>query len=241
MKLYHILFLIPVWGLGQLSGKTDKIYKKLSLSDMVESSSVGGFAGAESDAYKLYSELGRTATDKEIEYIAYNGVPVSKTYASYLVFSRKLPFLEKLFVHHLKNNDPVTVAEGCMVSRTFLADELYKYIFMEKEHVKRVEENIRYRDSLKALKNSDPELLNSANRRNMERTGWTEKEIDSVLIKLEKMVLDNDASSKNLIEYIAEFNYYTDRKHPEYADRLVYFDKKYSSEMIRKYLEFCRS
>jgi len=241
MKLYIILLLIPVWGLGQLSGKTDKIYKELSLSDRVEASFIGGFAGDESKTYKLYTELSKTATDKDIEYIAYHGNPVSKTYASYLVFSRKLPFLDQLFTHYLKNNDSIVVMEGCMASHTFLADELYKHIFWVKEKVKRVEENIKYRDSLQALKNPDPKLLDSANQRNMERTQWTEKEIDSVLVKLEKSVLDDNTSSKSLIEYIAEFNYYTDRKHPEYVDRLVYFDQKYNSEMIKKYLEFCRN
>jgi hypothetical protein len=241
MRLYHALLLIPVWGLGQLSDKTDNIYKKLSMSDKIESSSVGGYAGEESSVYKLYIELGENATDKEVEYIAFNGNPVARTYASYLVFSRKLPFLNKLLTHHLKNNEEIEVIEGCIVSHTFVADELYKHIFWRKEQVKRVEENIKYRDSIKALKNPDPVLLASANQRNMERTRWTEAEIDSVLVTMEKSVLADPSSSKSLVEYIAEFNYYTDRKHPEYADRLAYFEQKYHSEMIKKYLDFCRN
>lgn len=35
------------------------------------------------------------------------------------------------------------------------------------------------------------------------------------------------------------FDHYKEKKRPEYYEKLAYLKKKYNSEIIKKYLEFC--
>lgn len=98
---------------------------------------------------------------------------------------------------------------------------------------------MKYKDSIKGLNNPDQELLNCIALFDTENSKWTEKEIDFLLIQFDNLILDDPSSSQSLVEFIAESNYYTEKKHPEYYNKMAYFEKKYNSEMIRKYMEFC--
>lgn len=118
---------------------------------------------------------------------------------------------------------------------SFLADELYKNVFWEKDGLKSRIADKKYVDSMRALKYQD-ELLDQMDQREIR---WAETELDSVLMKFEQLVLNDSSSTKSLVEIIAGVYHYKEKKRPEYYERLAYFEKKYNSEMIKKYLEFC--
>ncbi|WP_099767062.1 hypothetical protein [Chryseobacterium sp. 52] len=238
MKITCILFLIPASGFGQLSPEINKLYGELLKSKRVESAAIG-YGGSESEVYKLFTEFNKKASDKEVEYIAFNGSPVAKAYSSYAVFNRKLKTLDQLFDSYLKNNEPISIIQGCVGSNSHLADELYKMVFWEKDNIKATEVYRKEKDSIKSLKNSEQNLLDFIETFDTEESKWTVKEIDSVLIKFDCMVLNNPSSPKSLVELITGCYYYIEKKHPEYHNKLAYFEKKYNSEEIKKYLEFC--
>lgn len=226
--------MIPALSFGQLSPEINKLYEELSKSKYVESAAIG-YAGSESEVYKLFAEIDKKASDQEVEYIAFNGNPVAKVYGSYAVFNRKLKTLSQLFDSYLKNNEPISIKRGCVGSNTHLADELYTTVFWEKDYIKDTEANRKHKASLK----TKHELLNFIQLLgNTKESKWTMQEIDSVLIKFDRMILANPSSSQNLVEQITESNFFIKRKHPEYHDKLAYFEKKYSSEKIKKYLKF---
>ena len=236
MKQYCILFLIPALSFAQLSEKTNEIYKKLSESNRVESAGIG-YAGERSSVFELYSDLDKNASDEEIEYMAYHGTPVVKTYVSRTFFERKLNGLDKLFSYYLKHNDSIKVKSGCGGFNSFLADELYENVFWEKDGLKSRIATKKYVDSMRALKYQD-ELLDQMDQREIR---WAETELDSVLMKFEQLILNDSSSTKHLVELIAGVYHYKAKKRPEYYERLAYFEKKYNSEIIKKYLEFCRN
>ncbi len=232
MKIFAFLLLIPILNFGQLSPKVNKLYQKLSANDKVESQYAGDFFG-ENPAYRCFLEINDIATDKEVEYMAYHGNPVVKTYASKIIFKRKLKSLDELFKYYLKNNNPVIVIEGCMVDDSFLVDELYKSAFNEKGKIENITWYKKHEDSI--IKNGG-EPFDATHEWN--QTTWTKDEINSLLETFEQNILDKNSSSKRLVEMIAEFNFYTETKSP-YFQKFIYFDEKYNSEMIKKYIEFC--
>jgi len=231
MKIFSFLIFIPIFYFGQLSPKVNKLYQKLSESDMVESQQVGDFFG-ESPVYRCFLDISDIATDKELEYMAYNGNPVVKTYVSKGIFRRKLKSLNNLFNYYLKHNDSVSILEGCIENHSFLADELYKYAFREKMNIDNMKWREKHRDSItKAGGKLIEEIYEN-------KTLWKEEEIDSLLVEFENTILNDQSSSKRLVEIVAEYNFYTDKKIP-YFQKLIYFDEKYNSEMIKQYIEFC--
>ncbi|HBV14261.1 hypothetical protein [Chryseobacterium carnipullorum] len=233
MKITGLLFFIPAFCFGQLSPEINKLYDELSKSKRVESAAIG-YGGSESEVYKLFVEIDKKASDKEVEYIAFNGNPVAKTYGSYSVFNRKLKILDQLFDSYLKNNEPISIIQGCVGSNSHLADELYKMVFWEKDNIKATEVYRKHKASIK----TEHELSNFIQLFGVKESKWTMKEIDSVLIKFDRIVLDNPSSPQNLVELITESYFFIKRKHPEYHDKLAYFEKKYNSEEIKKYLNF---
>ncbi|SHL79532.1 hypothetical protein SAMN05444360_104212 [Chryseobacterium carnipullorum] len=233
MKITGLLFFIPAFCFGQLSPEINKLYDELSKSKRVESAAIG-YGGSESEVYKLFVEIDKKASDKEVEYIAFNGNPVAKTYGSYSVFNRKLKILDQLFDSYLKNNEPISIIQGCVGSNSHLADELYKMVFWEKDNIKATEVYRKHKASIK----TEHELSNFIQLFDAKESKWTMKEIDSVLIKFDRIVLDNPSSPQNLVELITESYFFIKRKHPEYHDKLAYFEKKYNSEEIKKYLKF---
>lgn len=236
MKIIGLLFFIPAFG--QLSPEINKLYDKLSKSKRVESAAIG-YGGSESEVYKLFVEIDKKASDKEVEYIAFNGNSIGKAYGAKIAFRRKLKIMEKLFTSYLKNNEKIITMQGCVISHSYLADELYQNIFWEKKNIREKAFIIQYKDSIQSLKNPEQGVLDFVNMFDTEESKWTEKEIDSLLIQFDQLVLNDSTSSQSLVEFIAESYYYTDIKHPEYYNKLAYFEKKYNSEMIRQYLEFC--
>lgn len=238
MKIFSILFLIPVLSFGQLSPEIDKLTKELSKSERVESSFIG-YGEGESKVYKLFTEINKKASDKEVEYIALNGNAVSKAYGAKIAFRRKLKVMERMLTSYLKNNEKIITMQGCMASHSYLADELYQHIFWEKKNIKEKAFKRQYKDSIQSLKNPEEGLLDFVNMLDTEESKWTEKEIDSLLIQFDQLILNDPATSQSLVEFIAESYYYKEIKHPEYYNKLAYFEKKYHSEMIRQYLEFC--
>ncbi len=238
MKPYCILLLIPALGFGQLSGKTNEIYKKLSESKRVESKGIG-YAGERSNVFELYAALDKSASDQEIEYLAYHGTPIVKTYVSQAFFARKLKGLDKLFSYYLKHNDSVRIMSGCVIYDSFLANELYKSVFWEKDGMKMRIADKKFVDSMRALKDLDPMKPEVLDQLDPGESKWNEAELDSVLMKFEQLVLNDPSPTKRLVELIAGVYHYKEKKRPEYYERLAYFEKKYSSEIIKEYLEFC--
>lgn len=241
MRNVIILLLIPTLFTAQLSDKINDLYKKMSKSERVESEFIS-FSMEESKVYKLFSQMSENASDSELQYMGYNGNAVVKTYVSYITFSRKSKLLENIFEYYLKNNIPVDIKQGCTGYSSHIADELYKYIFNEKDIIKRGVEYKKYKDSILSIKGPEPSLLYLLNQidevNEKHEIVWTEKEVDSILVKFEQLVLNDESSPQYLVEIIAEANYQSKEKRA-YSQKLIYFNRKYNSEFIKKYLEFC--
>ncbi|MFC5872900.1 hypothetical protein ACFP3I_25020 [Chryseobacterium arachidis] len=182
--------------------------------------------------------MGDAASNKELEYIAYNGHHVPKYYAMINLFRQKSKSLEKLFRHYRKSNDSVSILKGCVGGFSRLDEEMYLNIFFEKQVIKQTEWKKKWKDSMIINnKQNTAEYLGTENLLNT-KTNWTQKEIDSLINKLDIIILDDHESSKRLVEMVAELNFYTETKRP-YFQKLIYFNEKYSSEIIKKYIEFC--
>jgi len=236
MRILILLLTFPTLFFGQLSPKVNAFYQQLSKSKRAESKNIG-YSGSESELYKIHSEMGKIATDKEVEYIAFNGNAVTKFYATNILFDRKSIFLEKLFDFYVKNNDLIDVLGGCITNRSHLADELYEKVAFEKENIKQAKWERKWKDSMIINKKENtPEYLNMVDMLTTE-TKWANKEIDSLIYNFDQIVLNNQQSPQNIVEMVCTYHLYENVKIP-YHEKLVYFEKKYNSEYIRKYLEF---
>ncbi len=51
--------------------------------------------------------------------------------------------------------------------------------------------------------------------------------------------MDDLNSSEKMVEFICGYYLYQRKKVP-YYEKIAYFEKKYNSEYIKKYLDFCR-
>lgn len=178
-------------------------------------------------------DLKNIATDKELEYMVHQGNPVAKTYAGKIIFLRKSKSLQELFTFFLKNNDPFAILEGCMGSDSFLADELYRLDFREKIEIDRTNWRLKRNDSIIKVGGKPYKMVFPEN-----KAIWTDTEIDSLLVRFEQEILNNSSSSKTLVELLAENNFYSEIKRP-YYQKLMYFEEKCHSEMIKRYIDFC--
>lgn len=238
IKVLTFLVLIPILHFGQLSPKVNEYYQQVSKSKRAESSHIGD-SGSESKVYKLHLELDKAATDKEVEYIAYNGNSVAKYYASNILFNRKSKSLEKLFTYYLKTKDSVSVLKGCVGNISSLDTEIYLNVISEKQIIEEMEWEKKWKDSMIINKKQNtPEYLNVVEMFNT-KTIWTKKEIDSLTQKFDQIVLNDLNSSEKMVEFICGHYLYARKKVP-YYEKIAYFEKKYSSEYIKKYLKFCR-
>ncbi|KMQ61467.1 hypothetical protein ACM46_15735 [Chryseobacterium angstadtii] len=206
MRISYILFFIPALSFGQLSSEIENLYGELSKSKNVESAHIG-YGMSESKVYKLFEEINKKASDKEVEYIAFKGNSVAKAYASYAVFSRKLKILDQLFDDYIKNNDSISIIQGCVGSKSHLADELYRMIFWEKDNIKMTEVYRKHKASIK----TEHELVNFIELFSIVESKWKVEEIDSVLIKFDQMVLNNPSSPQSLVELITGCYYYIEK------------------------------
>ncbi|WP_139176769.1 hypothetical protein [Chryseobacterium wanjuense] len=236
MKILIILICLPCFIFGQLSPKVKTFYDQLSMSKRAEGKNIG-FAGSESDLYKIHEEMAKIATDEEVEYIAFNGNPVTKYYATNILFERKSKSLEKLFQYYLKSKDSVSVLRGCVGETDHLSSKIYTRLNFEKQIIKQTEFEKKWRDSMIINKQPMPDdyfdLFNT-------KTSWTIKEIDSLINTLDQIVLNDHKSPKYLVEIICGYHLSESLKVP-YFEKIAYFEEKYNSEYIRKYMKFCRS
>ncbi|MCA6066221.1 hypothetical protein JI747_003460 [Chryseobacterium sp. RG1] len=238
IKVLIFLVLFPILHFGQLSTKVNEYFQQISQSKRAESSHIG-VSGSESEVYKLHLELDKIATDKEIEYIAYNGNPVAKYYASNILFNRKSKSLEKLFKYYLKTKDSVSVLKGCVGGVSSLDTKIYLNVISEKQLIDKMEWEKKWKDSMIInKKNNTPEYLSVVEMFNA-KTIWSKKEIDFLTQKLDQIVLNDLNSSEKMVEFICGHYLYTRKKVP-YYEKIAYFEKKYHSEYIKKYLKFCR-
>lgn len=239
MKLLTFLIFIPILHFSQLSPKVNEYYKLISKSNRAESSHIG-FSGSESELYKLHLELDKLASDKEIEYIAFNGSPAAKYYAANILFNRKSKSLESLFKYYLKTKDSVNILKGCVGGVSRLDYEIYLNLISEQQVINQMNWEKKWKDSMIINnKKNTPEYLSTIEMLNT-KTIWTEKEIESLTYKFDEIVLDNLDSSEKMIELICGHYLYQRKKIP-YYEKIVYFEKKYSSEYIKKYLDFCKN
>ncbi|MFZ4928241.1 hypothetical protein [Chryseobacterium sp. Mn2064] len=238
MKKTILLFLISASCFGQLSPKVNELYQELSKSNQYESKNIG-IDGHESEPYKIHTEIGKIATDQELEFIALHGNVVAKTYISNILISRKSKVLEEIFKRYLETNDSIKIRSGCVGYQSFLADEMYKGIVFEREKIKRA----RYYKKLKNKFLHSKKRLNSFDLDIIEslkiETQWKPKEIDSLQYKLDQIVLDNKESSENIVNLMCSYYLDTKIKIPYYK-KMIYFEEKYNSEYIKDYLKFCR-
>ncbi|MFL9832459.1 hypothetical protein [Chryseobacterium terrae] len=234
MKKSFLLIIFPILSYGQLSTRISELYKELSKSERYEGSHIG-YEGKESKVYNTYKEINKLASDKEIEYIAFNGNAVPKMYATKTLFEKKSKQFLKAFNYARQNNQQLKGISGCVGYSTFLADKIYQIVFQEKEIIRKAKEFKIFSDSILNAKNLPDGYDKSIIEEFKVETKWTNPEIDSLLLKMEELVLNDKNSSQSLVELVCEYNFYTNQKKP-YYDKLLYFDKKYNSELIKQYL-----
>lgn len=238
MKILIFLIFIPFFIFGQLSPKVNEFYQKISNNKRAEAKNIS-IDGHESELYKIHVEMGKIATDQEVEYIAFNGNPIAKYYAVNILFNRKSKSLEKLFKYYVKSKDSVHILKGCIGGISGLDYELYLNVVSEKQTIDQSAWEKKWKDSMIINKKQNtPEYLNLVDMLNTE-TNWTHKEIDSLTYKFDQIVLDDTESSEKIIEFICGRYLYENVKVP-YYEKIAYFEKKYNSEYIKKYLNFCR-
>lgn len=238
MKKNLLLIIFPILNYSQLSPRINELYNELSKGNRYEGSNIG-FSGEESKVYNISKEINKLASDKEIEYIAFNGKAIPRVYVTKILFQRKSKQFLKLFDCSRKNNEQVEAISGCEVYRTFLADEMYKTVFEEKNVISQAKVFKKYKDSISNIKNLPTGFDKSILEDFQVETKWTNSEIDSLLVNMEELILNDKNSSQSLVDLLCEYNFYTDNKKP-YYDKLLYFDKKYNSEMIKQYLNYCK-
>lgn len=236
MKKIIFFLLSPFLTFGQLSPKVDNLYKELLKNDRYENKYIG-FSAEESKIYNVSKEINKLASDKEVEYIALNGNSVAKAYAAKILFERESKQFLTLFKNFLKDNELLQVMSGCTGYDSFLPDEIYRTVFEEKNIINQAEAFKKYEDSISNSKNL-PHGFDKGILENFKvETKWTNPEIDSLLLKMEDNILSNKNSSQSLVELVCEYNFFTDQK-KKYYQYLLYFDKKYNSEMIKQYLNY---
>ncbi|WP_288244724.1 hypothetical protein [uncultured Chryseobacterium sp.] len=238
MKTFFFLLFLPILFFGQLSPKVNKLYKQLSQSERYESKNIS-IDGHESEVYKINEKIGKIASDDEVKFIASNGNPSTKLYALNILFSRKSKSFEKFFIHNLNTKDSLKVMKGCVIRMTTIAFELYQNVLAEKQIIKQADWERKWKDSMIANhKQNSPEYQNIKDMLNT-RSIWKTNEIDSLIFRLDQIILSNTDSPKVMVELLAEYHLFESVKVP-YFEKLAFFERRYKSEYIDKYLKFCR-
>ncbi len=238
MKTFFFLLFLPILFFGQLSPKVNKLYKQLSQSERYESKNIS-IDGHESEIYKINEKIKKIASDSEVEFIAFNGTPSTKLYAMSILFDRKSKSLEKLFRYYIKSKDSVQVMMGCVVQTNTIAHLLYQRVIAEKQIIHEADWERKWKDSMIANhQQNTSEYINLKDIMNT-TSEWKADEIDSLNWRLDKIILSNPESPKVMVEVLAGYHLLEGVKVP-YFEKLAFFEKKYKSEYIDKYLKFCR-
>lgn len=237
-KTFLFIVIIPILNYSQLSPSVNELYNDLLKNDRYESSHIG-FGGDESKVYNISQKINKLASDEEVEFIAYNGNVAAKAYAVNILFDRKSKQFLELFDYFRKNDQQIKGISGCVSYTSFLSEEMYRSAFAEKEVISRAEEFKKIKDSILNDKNLPQGFDKSILDEMKVETKWTYLEIDSLLLKMEKQILNDKNSSQSLVDLLCEYNLYVGNK-KYYYDKLLYFNEKYNSEMIKQYLNYCK-
>ena len=218
---------------SQLSSKVSELVSKLSKVERADSKFVG-YAGSESEIYKLYDSISKIATNREVEYLAFNGSPIVKYYFSKKLVESKSKKLTILFQDFIKKNDSVKVIEGCVGTTLNLTNDLYQEIYSLPRHLEEMED---FQQAIKSNKYPIDEQLKEI----LEyKSKWNLNEAKKMIIEFDKIALDDENSPLGLIEYICMINQYYENKIP-YFQKLHFFEKKYNSKLIAEYITFCEN
>lgn len=238
MKTFFCLLFLPIMFFGQLSPTVNKLYNLLSQSERYESKNIS-IDGHESEVYKINEKIKKIASDSEVEFIAFNGTPSTKLYAMSILFDRKSKSLEKLFRYYIKSKDSVQVMMGCVVQTNTIAHLLYQRVIAEKQIIHEADWERKWKDSM--IANHQQNTSKYINLKDIMNTTseWETDEIDSLNWRLDKIILSNPESPKVMVEVLAGYHLLEGVKVP-YFEKLAFFEKKYKSEYIDKYLKFCR-
>lgn len=238
MRKNILLLLISTLYYSQLSPKVNHLYQELSKSKRVESKNIGD-GGRESEVYKTHIKIGKIATNKELEYIAFNGNTITKKYISNILFYRKSKLVVDIFKEYLKSNDSVKMLSGCVGYDSFLPNEIYKDVVSEKGRINDSEWYKKWKDSLvhnkKELDSFDLNLIEMMK----VETPWEMKEINSLIHSFDQIALDYKESPQNIIDLICSYHLFENVKVP-YYEKIIFFETKYNSKYIKEYMEFCR-
>ncbi|WP_263603069.1 hypothetical protein [Chryseobacterium sp. PET-29] len=238
MKTFFCLLFLPIMFFGQLSPTVNKLYNLLSQSERYESKNIS-IDGHKSEVYKINEKIKKIASDSEVEFIAFNGTPSTKLYAMSILFDRKSKSLEKLFRYYIKSKDSVQVMMGCVVQTNTIAHLLYQRVIAEKQIIHEADWERKWKDSM--IANHQQNTSKYINLKDIMNTTseWKTDEIDSLNWRLDKIILSNPESPKVMVEVLAGYHLLEGVKVP-YFEKLAFFEKKYKSEYINKYLKFCR-
>ncbi|MEC4004359.1 hypothetical protein OX283_006810 [Flavobacterium sp. SUN052] len=206
-----ILFVfVPIISFSQLSEKVNNLYLQLNSENQSKNKEFG-YGVMESEDYKKCEDINKIANDIEILYMAENGNKIIKSYMSNHLVKRKSNKIIDLFKTYLYNDEEVWAQMGCTGQNSSIAGELYSYIFYENEKI----ENIKYNKehySSKEIKENGFE----------NKTKWTKPEIDSLLVSINKLVINYDLILPITINQIFRLN---DYKFENY-ERVKYFAYK---------------
>ncbi|TXF77343.1 hypothetical protein [Chryseobacterium sp.] len=237
MKKIAPLFLLFICSVcySQLRPNILELANKLSNFERAESQYVN-VDGAPSKVYIIYDSINKTATQEEIEYLAFSRNPVLKAYFSQSLVNRKSNKIVDLYKQHMQDNDSVQIKTGCVVNNINLANDLYQSVYNIPRLIAEAKE---YKDILNSKKFvGDQYMTDEIKKRSENYKNWTVKEANELLYQLDETALENKNTPKNIVEYICQINQYFKKKLP-YFKKLDFFKLKYKSEVITNYISFC--
>jgi hypothetical protein len=207
---------LPFFTFAQLSPKVDSLYIALNSKDAIESRNIG-YGGQESDNFRMFSELDSIATDNEVLYMSQKGNNVVKGYMSEVLVSRKSKYIAELFSDYIKNDKEVLIQTGCTGFTSTIAGELYSYVIYQKKKIDEITYNKEHYTPVE-LKDYD---LDS-------ETKWTKPEVDSLLMVLNKIVLDHNNALPMTLRRIFALNKFEFVNY----EKIKFFAYKYQEKEI---------
>ncbi|GEM_PF-1769181 len=176
MKILTLLIIFPIFSFSQVSEELKVYVDSLSKVERYESMNIG-YGGTYSKVYDLHIKASEIATDEEIEYLSMNGTSIVKAYFSSEAIDRKLESINKIFKHHLANNEEFERIDGCLGRKDDLVSLMYFEI-------------INYKNQSWVLEAFG------------EKSKWTEKDALKQLREFNDIIKNSDYSTDKFLAYI---------------------------------------
>lgn len=187
----------------------------------------------ESKIYKICDSISKIATNKEKEYLAFNGdVSLRYFFMKKLVESNS-SCLTELYKKYLKDDKKIKLSYGCTIDIFNLADVLYESVYLIPDEISRLKKSKKLTKEdllfLKELGNGIPKNYNN----------WTIKQAKKRIAEFDEVALNDKETKQANIEFICMINESSQVQVVKY-ERLAFFQEKYNSSIISEYIDYCK-